>query len=591
MTWLQPWAAWFLAGLPIIVLLYLLKVRRRPVTVSTLIFWQRVVQEHRRRALFHRLRSLFSLLLHLLIFALIIAALARPTLDRFVREGTSTVIVLDVRARMQATEADGETRFAKAVRGALAAILDASPGRQFAVLTAGPQAAVPSPFSGNERALRTVVEKLEPTEAGGSLDPALDLAASLLATRQGARQIILFTDRPIAERPSLIVRTVGTPRENAGITRFAARPLPASPSTSEVLLEVRNFGRSALKTNLELRYDDRLLDVKPLAIEPGASQTLLFPSIPRPSAKARGHFTATLAANDALTADNIARVWLPPPRPVRVLLISAGNVFLEKALSADPTVSYEMLAPDAWSDALAAKFDVVLLDDFVPSSPPSTSAFYVKRSPFDAAGAGLDQPVLTEIDATHPTVLLIDFAQTTILRAQPLTLPPPSPEWTYAAPLRSFDHALFIVGEQRAAKPRRIAALGLDLTATDLPLRVAFPLLITNTVHWLAGASVEPPSAVRAGESHALRNGFHAVTRDGRAEWLAVNTFDEAESDLGGSSAGTAVLSGPRTAEDSRSYQRFEAPLLAWPLWRYLALGALVLFTLEWSLFHRRRTE
>jgi hypothetical protein len=564
MTWLQPWAAWFLAGLPLIVLLYLLKVRRRPVTVSTLIFWQRVVKEHRRRALFQRLRSLFSLLLHLLIFALIVAALARPTFDRLVREGASTVLVLDVRARMNATEPDGETRFAKAVRAALAASREASPGRQFALLTAGPQPTVVVPFTGNERTLRTALEKLEATDAGGSLEPALTLANDLLTTRQGVRQTIVFTDH-----------TVGMPRDNAAITRFAARPLPASPSTSELLLEVRNFGRAELKTNLELRYDDRLLDVKPLTLPAGGKQTLVFPSVPRPSVNARGHFTATLDTKDALACDNIARVWLPPARPVRVLLISKGNVFLEKALSADAALSYETLAPDAWSADLGGKFDVVVFDDFLPAPAFNGSAFYVKRTPFDD-GAMLDQPALTDIDSTHPTLRLLELAPTTILRAQPLTLPPSTPEWSYAAPLRSFDRALFIVGEQRGAK-QRIAALGLDLTATDLPLRVAFPLLITNTVRWLAGTPADLP----ANETpRPLKNGFYPRAEGG---WLAVNTFDEAESNL--------LFPAAPTPPVNIRVPAALAGFTAWPLWRYLAFAALVLFTLEWSLFHRRRTE
>jgi hypothetical protein len=33
------------------------------------------------------------------------------------------------------------------------------------------------------------------------------------------------------------------------------------------------------------------------------------------------------------------------------------------------------------------------------------------------------------------------------------------------------------------------------------------------------------------------------------------------------------------------------AGFAGWPLWQYLALAALVLFTIEWWLFHRRRTE
>ena len=85
MSLLNPWAFSFLAIVPVIVLLYLLKIKRLPATVSTLMFWQRVVAENRRRSLFQKLRRLLSLLLHLLIFLLILFALARPEFARFLR--------------------------------------------------------------------------------------------------------------------------------------------------------------------------------------------------------------------------------------------------------------------------------------------------------------------------------------------------------------------------------------------------------------------------------------------------------------------------------------------------------------------------
>jgi hypothetical protein len=39
---------------------------------------------------------------------------------------------------------------------------------------------------------------------------------------------------------------------------------------------------------------------------------------------------------------------------------------------------------------------------------------------------------------------------------------------------------------------QRIAALSFDVADSDLPLRVAFPLLMANTIHWLAGETAEP---------------------------------------------------------------------------------------------------
>ena len=80
MTLLNPLALAFAALVPLIVVLYLLKLRRQPAQVSTLMFWQRVTADNRRRALFQRLRQILSLLLHLLIFALLLFALARPEL-------------------------------------------------------------------------------------------------------------------------------------------------------------------------------------------------------------------------------------------------------------------------------------------------------------------------------------------------------------------------------------------------------------------------------------------------------------------------------------------------------------------------------
>lgn len=598
MTWLQPWAAWFLAGLPLIVLLYLLKVRRRPATVSTLIFWQRVLEEHRRRALFQKLRHVFSLLLHLLIFALIVAALARPTFDRLVQNGSSTVIILDTRARMQAIEPDGEARFAKAVRLARQAIRDASASRHFAVLTLGAQPNVAASFTSNERTLDDTLQRTEVTDATGDTAAAVRLARELLTARPGQQRIIAISDAPIDGGIENL--SVGTPRENVAITRFATRPLPASPQTSEILIELHNFSTQAATTNLELRYDDRLLDVKPVSLAAGEKITQIFPSVPRPRTGSRGWLTAQLDAKDALALDNTARAVLPPPRPVRVLLVSTGNIFLEKALEADPGASFELISPDAWTDAIGAKFDVIVHDNHLPANWSAHNSLFIKRTPFDKAGPEIEQPAVTDVDAEHPALRLIDMRNTTILRAHPLELPAPQENWVYSAPLRSFDNPLLVVGEQRGG--HRVAALGLDLTATDLPLRIAFPLLVTNTVHWLADARENAGRSLRAGEVLALseserivepptvgffqplRNGFYELQRDKEGEWIAVNTFSDAESDL--QHAKTVQVT---------SHAAAIPPVLSsfasWPMWRWLALGALALFTAEWSLFHRRRTE
>src|SRR6478609_5114211 len=158
MTFLQPWAAWFLVGMPLIVLLYMLRLKRRDITVSTHLFWQRILQESSRRAFFHRLRHLLSLLLQILIFLLIAGALARPLWKPEAEVASNTVIVLDTRARMHALEANGQTRFAKAIAAARDYFQHANARASICLVTADHSARIAVPFTDDEKTLRDGLE-------------------------------------------------------------------------------------------------------------------------------------------------------------------------------------------------------------------------------------------------------------------------------------------------------------------------------------------------------------------------------------------------------------------------------------------------
>ena len=635
MTFLNAWALAFTALAPVIVLLYLLKLKRQPMTVSTLMFWQRILHEsQRRRAFFQRLRQLLSLLLHLLIFALILGALLRPVLDHFVRDGASTVLIIDTRARMQATEPDGQTRFAKARTQALTLTRQANAQRHFAIISTNAAPTVIASFTDDETTLRHALETLTPTDATGSLDSAIHLAAQLLAARKGDRRILILTPSPppIFHLPFPIFHLpLATPRDNLAITRLATRPLLTSPQTSEVLLEIANFGKTSAHGNVELSFDGHLLEVKPFALEPGARKTEIFPTVPRPSRNTRGWLTARLDTPDALAADNIAYAVLPADPPRRVLLVTRGNWFLEKLLAADQGQAFELIEPGTFTPELATKFDAIILDNFLPEKFDLTTAhgnfLFIKQSPFADGGPPLDQPLISETDAQHPALRLVNLQNVTFLRAASLAVPKLD-GWTWQTPIRTFDHPLLLTGERRRpaanvgkaasfpTAPQRVAALALDVTDSDLPLHIAFPLLISNTLHWLAGENAVPTPSLTAGETltlaanesvstqpqtlspsaspaaptktardffQPLTNGFYALTTTGGPRWLAVNTFSEAESDL--RTAAPPASAAP--ALPTITVTHFTAR----PIWRYLALAAFALLAAEWWLFHRRRTE
>ncbi len=229
-------------------------------------------------------------------------------------------------------------------------------------------------------------------------------------------------------------------RENVAITRLAVRPLPASPQTAEVFVQIANAGTRRQTGEIELAFDGRVFDVRPFDLAPGEKRVETLPALPvRPGtapANARGWLTAHLRAGaggqDALALDDTAFAVLPAPRPLRVLLVTRGNWFLENLLrAATGDIAFQQLAPDAFQPALATSFDAVVLDDFLPDTgfvsieafPAAGNYLFIRRAPLAPAAnpalatPALERPPVTDVDPASPLLRLVDWRSVGILRA------------------------------------------------------------------------------------------------------------------------------------------------------------------------------
>src|SRR3954463_11001941 len=124
MSWfpkfLNPWTA--LAGaaifIPLLLILYFLKLRRREMTVSSTLLWKKAVQDLQVNAPFQKLRRNLLLLLQLLLLMLLLLAFSRPVTNYSPGAGTTSVILIDRSASMGALDPSlkGKTRLDEAKR-------------------------------------------------------------------------------------------------------------------------------------------------------------------------------------------------------------------------------------------------------------------------------------------------------------------------------------------------------------------------------------------------------------------------------------------------------------------------------------------
>ena len=612
MSFLTPLALAF-AGLSIpIILLYMLKLRRRDVLVSSTLLWQRLLRDREANAPWQRLRRNLLLLLQLLILALLTLALARPFISTPAVVSGSVVILLDSSASMQASDVE-PTRFAAARRAAREIVAGLGAGDVATIVAAGPQPHVLASATGDKALLRRALDEAVPTAGPADWEAAFALASAGLTGAADA-QVVIISDGALPETlPALPgqVRlvSVGGGSDNLAITALATRVGPEGP---QVFLRLVNYSATAAEPLVEFSADGVLFDVRRLPVLAHSSADLTLTDLPHDVRVLQAH----LSTSDALPLDDTAWAVHTPPASGQVLLVSEGNLFLERALGALPSVELVRLAPG--QPVPDEDYALYVYDGPITATLPSGNLWLIGP----AAPTGGDFPLkvgglftataITNVAADDPLLRYVDLGDLHVLQARAIEPPPGARVLVEAegGPL------LFVAGQPEG----RLAVLTFDLRDSDLPLQIAFPILTANLTDWLlpqgaatlpalvqpgdpvpiqpdseaTGVRVTAPDGSRHDlpvEERALlfaatdQLGVYLVEQFDRSNAIlqsaafSVNLFDEAESDI---APRESVLVGQ--AEVSAAAREEEGRREFWPWLAGAALGVLVA---EWWVYHR----
>jgi Ca-activated chloride channel homolog len=507
---------------------YILKMRRRRFEVPFSTLWQRVLREKEATSLWKRLRRLLSLLLTLAVLGLLLLAATEPRLGAADRDSRSVVILLDASASMKARDGgeDGATRM-DAARAAARGILEGMGGGDAAmVMRMDGQTTPLSRFESDMPRLISLVDKVEASDTPADLRRALGAASDALRGRDHP-MIILVGDgaydrptldsvvwkRPPAQTPTTGERLdaidltgidvryhpVGASGENVGIIAFNARRYATDKTSYEVYIEMQNFGTRPARRKLVLYNGDLATDVRTLELNPGEQLRQIYSrgggedSVLRASLEVEPPAGSAPAAGpprrDVFPLDDQAWALLPARRKQHVLLVTRDNLYLEGAMLVYDNIEVDKLTPEEFDAQVAARklpaYAAVVLDDYTPAAlpPPPTNLLYFnpqgEHSPFRVRGS-IARPHITEVNDSHPVMRWLVLSDVNFDSASVFELDRDKGEVALASAVRDP-----IMAARRAAD-RKIVACSFSLTATDLTLRVAFPLFLVNTIDWFA---------------------------------------------------------------------------------------------------------
>jgi len=477
------WAALLAAP---VVLLYILKTRMRRQEVSTLLFWDQIFEETRPRAWWRQLRRLLSLLLQLAFLALLVGALVDPLWSWQRRLQRRVVLVLDNSASMQAVEADGTTRLDLAKDAGRAMVRSLRGADQMAILAAGGAPRVVIGMTDHQNSLLEAIDGLPATDGPTAVAPAIDLAERLLTDFEGQSEVAVLTDGCFTPRDDLkddkrvTLYGVGNELDNVAITRYQVRRSLLDAIGYQVLIEVTNFSAKEKSCRLELDLEKELVDVVPLKLAPGETAIRV---LDHTSAEG-GRLVAKLDSNDALPIDNTALALLPRRDPIPVVLVTEGNLFLQSVLQSIPLVDLKTVAE---SPKAAPIGGVLVLDGATPQQLPAGRVMVIDpQNGCDlwTLGDPIADPIVTEVDDASPLTRHVRLTNVAFPGARALTLK----EGASTLIKAPNDQPLF------AQLPRSggdVLVLSSNLEKGDLPLRIAFPVLMKNAIEWFQGVEGE----------------------------------------------------------------------------------------------------
>lgn len=480
-----------------IVALWMLRLKRQDVTVSSLHLWRAVLQENQANVPFQKLRRNLLLFLQLLVAFLLIFALARPFALGRGLSGRTFVLVLDTSASMNATDV-GPTRLAAAKGAAEDFVAHEMDGTDVAtVIAAGPKPQTRVGFTGNRGSLDNAIENTPGTDAVADMPAALTLAQSLAGGRMGA-QIRVFSDGALSPDAARKIAALDFGRtevrqmpigqlspDNVAITALDGRRNPIT-GRNEVFVGVQNLGGQAhTGGTLSLLQDGRLIAARALTLPPaGQSETFDDASLQQ-----GGVITARVDdIKDDLAADNQSALVLAAPRPRRILLVSSGNLFLEHGLNIDPDVTLDECAPNEYATLgkRGAGYALVVFDGSLPSEglPPGNFLVFNAangQTPLQALNGHASNPAFVDQSRTHPVMRFVDLTGLHLKTTLKTSVQP----WGHT--LAESDAGPLIAAGERDG--RRVLSVAFDVTDSDWPLRVSFPIFLSNAAEWLTAGS------------------------------------------------------------------------------------------------------
>jgi len=547
MQWLTIPTALYAAAVsvPLLLLLYFLKLKRVERPISSTLLWKRAVQDLQVNAPFQRLRRNILLLLQFLAILAVLIAIAGPVISMMQTSGKRYVLLIDRSASMNATDVKS-TRLEEAKKQAAEFIESLrskafmsfnDQGEQVMVMAFDEKARVMCNFTSDKKQIIAAIESIAPGDGDSSLSQAVTVARAFAQSpgedannrsSETPAKLVLFSDGQIRDADQLTVsadelifNSIGSSKKNLAIIAMQAKRSYESPQQIDVFVTVANYDTEKTITDIQLSIDGDIQAVKNISMPPRTTDPATDAIEPGKVAvsftlqhEGAGILEVRQLNEDVLEADDAAWAVLSPPKKLVVLMISNGNSVLETALKACPIAKLDMITPtdfeaiDHTARDIGIEYDIIVLDKYAPEKLPRSSylTFGVIPPGLDIVTTGKSKnQYIVDWRTRHAVLKYVNLTNLFAAEAHTITLP------RHGEVLAEFNETPAISLIKSGGSNYLIT--GFDVLQSNWPFEPGFVLYCYNAISFLAAqAQQDQATDIKVGDPITLE-GLAAETK------------------------------------------------------------------------------
>ncbi len=365
MKFLNPAALWLLLGVPLLIIIYLIKTRHEDRAVSSTYIWHLSDKFAKKKMPIQKIRRNLLFILHLLIIVAAALLAARPYI--YNGEIRSYVVILDTSASMGIENESGESRFERAIEEIYRLGDGLENGHMLSLIVASDSPSCVLRNTKSQSELRRALDKLSCGLGECDLGKAL-LVAEEICSENSSSEVVLYTDREFESAENITVVSMNEGEWNASAISLSYEKQGISFVFNGTVI---SSGKSSSLT-VGLKVDDSVIGVHKVECPVGAQVPVSFTV---DDISNFDYATLYFEADDGLADDNSYSVCRPSNYTRNVLLASASPLYLRSALEA--LGNCKVTTVSALGNAELSGYNIYIFDGVYPEAYPTDGSVII----------------------------------------------------------------------------------------------------------------------------------------------------------------------------------------------------------------------